>query len=143
MSKPTLKNALELIAQLESRIARLENSLTDDTALLKRIDRIEKALIKAKLIRLEGQDITDALWQPQANGKKVWMVSFEYFCPACQETHQACVDIPANTLDGAEHSVKGFCGTVSRMKIWKKSPSSTIFHPFGGPDGSPLVQGGL
>jgi hypothetical protein len=140
MSKPTLKSLAEQVARLEGRIVELEK-VNDASEILKRIARIERALIKAKLIRLPGADVVDATWMPDPTQNQQWQVHFEFFCEPCDETHSGSLNIPAHSRDGAEYLVTGLCGHTSRMRIWKKG--ATVFHPEAGPNGTPLVFGGL
>jgi hypothetical protein len=137
--KTTLKELKAQITELRGRITELE-TVNDASAIIRRVERIEKALIKAKLIRLPGQDVTDGTWMPQSNGKH-WQVDFEYFCEPCDAIHSASLDVQSNTKDGSEYAVVGYCGNTSRMRIWKKG--ATIFHPDAGQGGTPLVFGGL
>ena len=61
--KTTLKELKAQITELRGRITELE-TVNDASAIIRRVERIEKALIKAKLIRLPGQDVTDGTWMP-------------------------------------------------------------------------------
>jgi hypothetical protein len=138
--KTPLKELEAQITELRGRITELEK-VNDASAIIKRLDRIEKALLAKKLIRLPGVDVTDATWMQSPLQNKHWQVHFEYLCQSCDETHAASLDIPAHSKDGAEYDVIGPCGKSSRMRVWKKG--ATVFFPEAGPNGSPLVFGGL
>jgi len=89
-----------------------------------RLDRIEKALIAAGLMKpdlVAGADITNADWIPRISvgGASGWEVAFEFRCEQCNEVHSGQAQIPANAKDGGFYTVKGACGKSSLLRIWK------------------------
>lgn len=84
-----------------------------------RLERIEKALIDAGLLKLAGEEIRDGLWTYERTAQGIaWTVNFDYRCN-CKKVHDAKVQIPVNSADGQICEVEGPCGKKSEVRIWK------------------------
>jgi hypothetical protein len=64
-----------------------------------------------------GTPINDAKWTGVV-GSGFFLVEFVHRC-VCGSLHKGTVNVPAHTKDGSVHPVKGPCGQVTAVEIYK------------------------
>jgi hypothetical protein len=65
-----------------------------------------------------GKPINDAKWVGVV-GAGFFMAEFIYRCAGCGSLHKQSVNVPAHTKDGSVHSVRGDCGQITAVQLYK------------------------